>query len=152
MRDGRAVFFTVVVGVLSGVTAADGPQPFGPDAVLERAAVAFKAADQDGDNKVARDEFLAFYDQGDRDERTRLFNAFDFEGDGVFNFAFEADGTLDRNEFLKLVSPTDERPAIPDPMGELSEAALAKWKAELAAADRDGDGALARGEWPAKRI
>jgi len=81
-----------------------------------------------------------------------LFNEFDFEGDGVFEFDFEADGTLDRNEFLKLVSPTDERPAIPDPMAELEQAALAKWQAELAVADRDGDGALARDEWPGKRI
>jgi Ca2+-binding EF-hand superfamily protein len=136
----------------SGAAAADEPETFDPDAVLKRAAVAFKAADRDGDNKVTRNEFLASDYPGDRDERIRLFNEFDFDGDGIFEFDFEADGTLDRNEFLKLVSPTDKRPAIRDPMAEFEEAALAQWRAELAAADSDGDGALAGDEWPAMRI
>ncbi|HWB13248.1 MAG TPA: EF-hand domain-containing protein [Pirellulales bacterium] len=153
---GRCVYALGVLSVAALVrlagAGADEPKPFDPDAVFKRAAVAFQAADRDGDNKVTRNEFLASDYQGNRDERIRLFNEFDFEGDGIFEFDFEADGALDRNEFLKLVSPTDERPTIRDPLADLKEAALAKWRSELAAADRDGDGALARDEWPATRI
>ncbi|HEV3344828.1 MAG TPA: EF-hand domain-containing protein [Pirellulales bacterium] len=125
-----------------GVANAEQPTPFDPVETLRQAAAAFKAADRDGDQKVTRQEFFASYAKPDRDERTRRFDEFDGN----------SDGQLTRDEFMKLLSPTDERPAVRDPMVEMEQSAFAKWQSLCATADRDGDGALARDEWPARRI
>lgn len=144
MRHRRGVAFCVVSALVCGGRAAgDEARPrFDAEHFLRRAATAFKAADRDGDAQVTRDEFHASYQAGDREERMRRFDEFDVNDDGQLN----------RDEFPKLLSPTDDRVGVPDPMLELEEASLAKWQAAFAAADHDGDGALSSEEWPQEQI
>lgn len=102
----------------------------------------FALGDSDRDGQLTLDEFLAARPDADRADRMRRFLVFDVD----------ANGKLDANEYETLSLPVDERGKVPDPMADFAEAALAKWQAIFAAADRDGDGALSRAEWPAKRI
>ena len=125
-----------------GAVAAEEPTPFDPVALLKRAAIELKQADRDGDQQVTLAELLASHSEGDRDDLRRRFADFDFNHDDK----------LSRDEFLKLLSPTDQRPEISDPMVEMENAALVKWKGTIGAADRGRDGALTRDEWPGKQI
>lgn len=102
----------------------------------------FGRGDTDRDGQLTLAEFLAVQPNADVADRTRRFLVFDFDGDGKLNLS----------EFHNVSSSVDERKNVPDPMAVFADAALAKWKAILASADRDRDGALSPAEWPAKQI
>ncbi|HET6881135.1 MAG TPA: hypothetical protein VFI31_13325 [Pirellulales bacterium] len=88
------------------------------------------------------EEFLASRPDADRADGQRRFLVFDFD----------ASGKLDEQEFHDLTCSTDERGAVPDPILEIEQAALAKWETIFAAADGNRDAALSPEEWPARPI
>lgn len=138
----------LVFGLLGTVFAAPrfagaaDPMPVQNQALAERAAADFKRADADGDGQLTLAEFVAPRPETNRQDDQRRFLVFDFD----------ASGTLNGEEFRQLSAPTDERGAIPDPMVEIEQAALAKWQAAFNAADKDGAGRLSKQQWPAGQI
>jgi Ca2+-binding EF-hand superfamily protein len=102
----------------------------------------FGRGDADLDGQLTLSEFLAVRPDADPADRRRRFLVFDFDGNG----------RLDAKEYRNFSAPVDERGNVPDPMAEFADAALAKWEAIVATADRDRDAALSLAEWPAKQI
>lgn len=121
---------------------ADGPKSVDGETLRKQAAAELKKKDADGDGALTLEEFLAHAPDTDRLDRTRRFLLFDFDGDRMLN----------ADEFYTSSVPIDDRGDVPDPILQAEQAALAKWELIFTAADRDGDGALSRDEWPAKRM
>lgn len=132
----------IVAIIVSGTAVADEATMPDAQAVVQRAAAEFKAADRDGDGALTRSEFLARGQEAGRADRARRFLVFDFDGNG----------TLDAKEYHSFIAPVDQRGEVPDPITEIERADLAKWEAIFTAADRDRDGVLSRDEWPARQI
>lgn len=145
-----ALFCAAIVSVTSPCTAAeqtpsdaeDARRVCDPEQLLSLARAHFSAADRDGDGMLSTDELLSSYSATEHADRKRQFAEFDNDGDGK----------LSRGEFGKLFLPTDDRGDVRDPIVEIEEEALSKMRALFSAADRDGLGALARGDWPEKQI
>ncbi|HWB12570.1 MAG TPA: EF-hand domain-containing protein [Pirellulales bacterium] len=121
---------------------ADEAGPLEAGALLKRVAAAFAAAARDHNQYVTRDEFVESYHAPDRDERIQRFDEVDPYHEGK----------LDRGAFLRLLSPTDERGRVADPIADLEQSATARWQAVFAAAGGEGKRALTRDDWPAQQI
>lgn len=121
---------------------ADGPKTADGETLRKQAAAELKKKDADGDGALTLEEFLAHTPDTERMDRTRRFLLFDFDGNHK----------LDGDEFYTSSVPIDARGDVPDPILQAEQAALAKWELIFTTADRDGDGALSRDEWPAKRM